>query len=77
MLKYGAERLLAMIGDDSVNGEEVAARLDAIVTEYEHVWSLRNRPGGMSNSVARLTRKKSPYFGRSVEDLFKLFDYLM
>jgi hypothetical protein len=32
-----------------------AKRLDAIVPEYERLWLARNRPGGMPDSVARIT----------------------
>lgn len=32
-----------------------AKRLDAIVPEYERLWLARNRPGGMRDSVARIT----------------------
>ena len=32
-----------------------AKRLDAVVPEYERLWLGRNRPGGMRDSVARIT----------------------
>lgn len=32
-----------------------AKRLDAVVPEYERLWLARNRPGGMRDSVARIT----------------------
>jgi hypothetical protein len=69
MLKHGARRLLAVIGDDSVSREEAAAELNQIVQRYQQVWLLRNRPGGLSDSVARLTRKRSPYPGLDIGDV--------
>jgi hypothetical protein len=69
MLKHGARRLLAVIGDDSVTREEAAAELNQIVQRYQQVWLLRNRPGGLSDSVARLTRKRSPYPGLDIGDV--------
>jgi hypothetical protein len=33
-----------------------AKRLDAVVPEYEQLWLGRNRPGGMRDSVARITK---------------------
>ena len=32
-----------------------ARRLDAVVPEYERLWLERNRPGGLRDSVARIT----------------------
>lgn len=33
----------------------IARRLDAVVPEYERLWLARNRPGGLADSVARIT----------------------
>jgi hypothetical protein len=32
-----------------------AKRIDAVLPEYERLWLARNRPGGLSDSTARLT----------------------
>ena len=36
--------------------KRAARRLDAVVPEYERLWLVRNRPGGMPDSVARIRK---------------------
>jgi hypothetical protein len=39
--------------------KRAARRLDAVVPEYERLWVARNRPGGMRDSVWRISAMAS------------------
>ena len=51
MARHAARRVL---GSDGLHAE-----LDALVTELVALWPLRNRPGGMTDSVAKLSGSRS------------------
>jgi hexosaminidase len=55
MLKHGANRLLLMFADPAIDLSAVQAERDAIERQYRAQWLVRNRPGGLEDSLARLT----------------------
>jgi hypothetical protein len=61
MLKHGANRGLFMLGDSSVTKEALQAELGAIEDEYRKLWLSRNRPGGLSDSAAKLALARNLY----------------
>jgi len=44
----------------TIETRDIKAILE-IIDEYQAVWLLRNRPGGLSDSVARLERSRRDY----------------
>ena len=54
-----ADRTLSSV-PSSVRGE-LSARLGALVEEHRRIWLARNRPGGLADSAARLTRLREAY----------------
>lgn len=55
MLRHGCNRgLLAVNHPKMRSPSEMRLDLTEIVTEYRRIWLLRNRPGGLSDSVRRL-----------------------
>ena len=60
MLRHGAERLSAIMGDDSINKKKLKARQFEILDSFRHSWLERNRPGGLVVSVRSLTGQSSP-----------------
>jgi hypothetical protein len=56
MLRHAAQRGLLAIGAPLGSVRDLDRDLRAIVREYEVVWLGRNRPGGLSDRVARLAR---------------------
>ena len=42
-------------------GRKLASNLDQIIVDYEALWLARNRPGGLSDSVARLRAVRALY----------------
>ncbi len=61
MLRHAAQRGLLAIGAPLGSIRDLDRDLRAIVREYEVVWLARNRPGGLSDSVARLARLHEDY----------------
>jgi hypothetical protein len=61
MLRHGAQRALFQLGDDSVSKRALAADLDAIEADYRVLWMARNRPGGLGDSTARITKARELY----------------
>ncbi len=61
MLKHGARRLLFMYGDPSVDKPSLDSDLAQILEQYRTQWLARNRPGGLEDSIARLTRLEAEY----------------
>jgi hypothetical protein len=54
MLRHGARRGLFELGATEPDAGRLRAELDAITTEFVALWTIRNRPGGLSDSLARL-----------------------
>jgi len=52
MLRYGAKRLLVMMGDSSVSEAALRADMGRLIERYKAQWLARNRPGGLEDSTA-------------------------
>jgi hexosaminidase len=61
MLRHAAQRGLLAIGAPLGSARDLDRDLRAIMREYETVWLARNRPGGLSDSVARLAKRHEDY----------------
>jgi hexosaminidase len=61
MLKQGANHMLLRLGDDSAQKAALKAEWDAIEAEYKDIWSARNRPGGLADSVGRFNIARKQY----------------
>ncbi len=61
MMRHAARRGLYAIGAPDRSAAELDRDLGEISGEYQAVWLLRNRPGGLSDSVARLERSRRDY----------------
>jgi hypothetical protein len=62
MLKHGARRALAQLESNSTK-DMLLADLTEIEAELQQNWLARNRPGGLSDSVARLRLAREMYEG--------------
>jgi hexosaminidase len=54
MLRHGALRGLFELGATAPGADRLRGELDAIATEFVALWPVRNRPGGLADSLARL-----------------------
>jgi hexosaminidase len=54
MLCHGARRGLFELGAAEPGAGRLSSELDAITAEFVALWTIRNRPGGLSDSLARL-----------------------
>jgi hypothetical protein len=54
MLRHGARRALFELGATAPSAAELRQELDTIVAEFVALWPIRNRPGGLQDSLARL-----------------------
>jgi hypothetical protein len=61
MMRHGAQRGLYAVGVPDRSTAELDQDLGEIIEEYKAVWLLRNRSGGLSDSVARLERSRRDY----------------
>lgn len=61
MLKHGARRLLAMAGDPSVTEDGLAREFADLERRYRERWLTRNRPGGLDDSIKRMTGQRAIY----------------
>jgi len=61
MMRHAARRGLYASGAPDRSAAELDRDLREIIKEYEIVWMMRNRPGGLSDSVARLERSRRDY----------------
>ncbi len=61
MMRHAARRGLYAIGAPDRSAAELDWDLSEIIEEYQAVWLLRNRPGGLCDSVARLERSRRDY----------------
>jgi hypothetical protein len=61
MMRHGAQRGLYAAGVPDRSTAELDQDLGEIIEEYKAVWLLRNRSGGLSDSVARLERSRRDY----------------
>jgi hypothetical protein len=61
MMRHAARRGLYAIGAPDRSASELDRDLHDLIEEYQTVWLLRNRPGGLRDSVARLERSRRDY----------------
>ncbi|HZC26443.1 MAG TPA: glycoside hydrolase, partial [Actinopolymorphaceae bacterium] len=64
MLRHACRRGLLAVGaveDTDPVRRELAADLEELITEYRRLWLLRNRPGGLGDSVGRLEALRADY----------------
>ena len=61
MLRHAAQRGLLAIGAPMKSAADLDRDLSAIEGEYEAVWLARHRPGGLSDSLARMQRSRRDY----------------
>ena len=61
MMRHAARRGLYAIGAPDRSAADLEHDLREISEEYQAVWLLRNRPGGLDDSVARLERSRRDY----------------
>ena len=61
MLKHAVHRGLLAAGVQGYNKASLRRDLSEIIDDYRHIWLLRNRPGGLSDSLARLERSRRDY----------------
>jgi hypothetical protein len=67
MLKHGARRLLAILGEETPDQAGLDSEFSALIETYETLWLKRNRPGGLTDSLDRLAGKQPVYPGESWE----------
>jgi hypothetical protein len=65
LLRHACWRGQLVFGRDSAHAATTRKALDAdmrdIIREYEHIWLLRNRPGGLADSVVALEKARADY----------------
>jgi hypothetical protein len=61
MMRHAAQRGLSASGAPDRSPGELERDLGDIIEEYKAVWLVRNRPGGLRDSVARLERSRRDY----------------
>ncbi len=61
MMRHAAQRGLYAVGAPDRTAADLERDLREISEEYQAAWLLRNRPGGLSDSVARLERSRRDY----------------
>jgi hypothetical protein len=61
MMRHAAQRGLFALGASDRSAAELERDLGEIIDEYTAVWLLRNRSGGLSDSVARLEKSRRDY----------------
>lgn len=66
MLRHAAQRGLLAFNAPLRTARDLDRDLRAIMREYEAVWLARDRPGGLSDSVARLAKLHEDYAGGEV-----------
>lgn len=61
MLRHACRRGLWALGAPDRSARDLEIDLGDIIAEYESVWLARNRPGGLTDSVARLIAARADY----------------
>lgn len=61
MLKQGASHLLLRLGDSAAQQAALKTEWDSIEAEFKTIWLSRNRPGGLSDSLARFHVAREAY----------------
>lgn len=60
MLRHGVRRIQAIAGE-TIAAESLASELDALQARYQKLWLARNRPGGLRDSLARMSGRRAMY----------------
>ena len=63
LARHGAFRIARAAGFERPGDDALARDLDEAVAEQRACWLLRSRPGGLEDSVARLTKAAADYAG--------------
>jgi hypothetical protein len=63
MLSHASKRARAALGETSINKIEFLKDWNDIISEYETIWHIRNRPGGFMDSMRRFKIAQSDYTG--------------
>lgn len=58
---HACKRLLMVAGDRKITKREMALELRDLLSAYSTCWLARNRPGGLGDSMTRLTRLLAEY----------------
>jgi hypothetical protein len=66
MLVHGCRRGRWRLGAESMSVDELVADMQGIVAEHERLWLARNRPGGLPDSIERLTKSIDGYRARRI-----------
>jgi hexosaminidase len=61
LLKHACMLGLYVYGSGKFKPEYLAKDLDAIIEEYQQVWLLRNRPGGLEDSLSYFKKTRTAY----------------
>jgi hypothetical protein len=67
MLRHAVRRLGWLQQPDAGKAQALLQDLDAIIAEFRRIWLLRNRPGGMAESLARFEPARSEYIKTFLE----------
>ncbi len=60
MMRHGAQHALLQL-DDGIAKDNLSAQWDAIETHFREVWLVRNRPGGLADSLDRFDIARKQY----------------
>jgi hexosaminidase len=69
MLKHGARRWLAILGEEMAGQRDQEAELSDLRGTYAQLWLKRGRPGGLEDSLDRMSGVQSIYPGVSWDEL--------
>jgi hypothetical protein len=61
LLRHTCRRALFAFNPDATTHRELDCDMQEFIADYKQVWLARNRPGGLSDSVARLGRVREDY----------------
>ncbi|MCZ2098634.1 MAG: family 20 glycosylhydrolase [Anaerolineae bacterium] len=63
LLRHGAKRALFQMDNGEFSGDDLAREFDELVAGQREIWLMRNRPGGLNDSIARLAGARELYAG--------------
>jgi hypothetical protein len=61
LVRHGGHWLLNVLGQTESTLAQLSAELEALVKEQQRIWLARNRPGGLSDSLARFDKLRGEY----------------
>lgn len=63
LLSHACKRALFVLKPDKMNRVDLLHEIDGIIENYQCLWLLRNRPGGLVDSLARFEISRLDYVG--------------